>query len=233
MQSITIIGNLGKQAEVRTTQNGRQYLNFSVAVNSKRNNEVKTTWYEVLSFQEQHITKLTQYLRKGTQVVVVGELDPEANIYQDKTGQQKAYLRLIILTDKIEFVSSGNPNAQSTTGATSTVAEQYSKQNDDFNMGMGAKPQPQQSGYAHHRHNLHHNSIKRNLLHNSIKRNLLHNSIRHNLLHSSIRHNLHHSSIKHNLHHNSIRHNMLHNQVSHFHKLTRTTYHSKDVSNIR
>ena len=148
MQSITIIGNLGKQAEVRTTQNGRQYLNFSVAVNSKRNNEVKTTWYEVLSFQEQHITKLTQYLRKGTQVVVVGELDPEANIYQDKTGQQKAYLRLIILTDKIEFVSSGNPNAQSTTGATSTVAEQYSKQNDDFNMGMGAKPQPQQSGYA-------------------------------------------------------------------------------------
>ena len=148
MQSITIIGNLGKQAEVRTTQNGRQYLNFSVAVNSKRNNEVKTTWYEVLSFQEQHITKLTQYLRKGTQVVVVGELDPEANIYQDKTGQQKAYLRLIILTDKIEFVSSGNPNAQSTTGATSTVAEQYSKQNDDFNMGMGAKPQPQQSGYV-------------------------------------------------------------------------------------
>lgn len=148
MQSITIIGNLGKQAEVRTTQNGRQYLNFSVAVNSKRNNEVKTTWYEVLSFQEQHITKLTQYLRKGTQVVVVGELDPEANIYQDKTGQQKAYLRLIILTDKIEFVSSGNPNAQSTTGATSTVAEQYSKQNDDFNMGIGAKPQPQQSGYA-------------------------------------------------------------------------------------
>lgn len=148
MQSITIIGNLGKQAEVRTTQNGRQYLNFSVAVNSKRNNEVKTTWYEVLSFQEQHIAKLTQYLRKGTQVVVIGELDPEANIYQDKTGLQKAYLRLIVLTDKIEFVSSGNPNAQSTTGATSTVAEQYSKQNDDFNMGMGAKPQPQQTGYA-------------------------------------------------------------------------------------
>ena len=45
-------------------------------------------------------------------------------------------------------MSSGNPNAQSTTGATSTVAEQYSKQNDDFNMGMGAKPQHQQSGYT-------------------------------------------------------------------------------------
>ena len=137
MQSITIIGNLGKQAEVRTTQNGRQYLNFSVAVNSKRNNEVKTTWYEVLSFQEQHITKLTQYLRKGTQVVVMGELDPEANIYQDKTGLQKAYLRLIILTDKIEFVSSGNPNAQSTTGATSTVAEHQ-------NQAPQAQPAPQQ-----------------------------------------------------------------------------------------
>ena len=74
----TIIGNLGRDAEVKPI-NDKQYLSFSVASTEKRNNEEVTTWVSVLyPYQE----SLLPYLKKGQQVFVSGKL--KAGIYQSQ-----------------------------------------------------------------------------------------------------------------------------------------------------
>jgi len=74
----TIIGNLGRDAEIKTI-NDKQYLSFSVASTEKRNNEEQTTWVGILyPYQE----SLVPYLKKGQQVFVSGRL--KAGIYQNQ-----------------------------------------------------------------------------------------------------------------------------------------------------
>jgi single-stranded DNA-binding protein len=74
----TIIGNLGRDAEVKPI-NDEQYLSFSVASTEKRNSEEATTWVSVLyPYQE----SLLPYLKKGQQVFVQGRL--KAGIYQSQ-----------------------------------------------------------------------------------------------------------------------------------------------------
>lgn len=120
MQELTIIGRLGKNAQVHETKNGKQFVSFTVAVNSKRGADTRTTWYEVISFNEQHVGKLVQYLTKGSLIVVVGELDAEAQLGKDG----KAYMRLTIVADKLDFVSTGTQNQNGE--STSSVAEKLS-----------------------------------------------------------------------------------------------------------
>lgn len=116
MQKVITIGRLGKDAQVRTSQNGKQYLSFTVAVNSKRNGNEQTTWYDVSSFNTGHIENLTKWLLKGKLVSVTGELDAHLS---ESNG--KNYLNLRILADSIEFVSVGRENEQKTSNADSEI----------------------------------------------------------------------------------------------------------------
>lgn len=70
MQTFTVTGNLGRDAEVSTTQSGKQLVKFSVASKGYKD----TTWFNCISFQERHV-KLAQYLTKGSVVSVSGEVE--------------------------------------------------------------------------------------------------------------------------------------------------------------
>lgn len=70
MQTFTVTGNLGRDAEVSTTQSGKQLVKFSIASKGYKD----TTWFNCVSFQERHV-KLAQYLTKGSVVSVSGEVE--------------------------------------------------------------------------------------------------------------------------------------------------------------
>lgn len=72
MKSITIAGNIGKAAELRTTQGGDSVASFSVAVNDKRNKD-QTYWF-TCTLWGKRAQALSQYLTKGTKVTVQGDL---------------------------------------------------------------------------------------------------------------------------------------------------------------
>ena len=75
-----IIGNLGRDAEVKAI-NDKQYMSFSVASTEKRNNEECTTWVSVLyPYQE----ALLPYLNKGQQVFVSGRMS--AKLFQNQNS---------------------------------------------------------------------------------------------------------------------------------------------------
>jgi single-strand DNA-binding protein len=72
MKNIVIAGNIGKDAVVRTTGNGDKITGFSVAVEDRSRKDKETIWFDVSMWGSRGET-LSQYLTKGTRVVVSGD----------------------------------------------------------------------------------------------------------------------------------------------------------------
>ena len=87
MKQITLIGNLGQDAQTVNTENG-EIIIFSVAVNSKNQNVEQTDWFSCSMKQ----TKVLEYLKKGTKVYIQGDL----NIKADKEITEKKYLNIAV-----------------------------------------------------------------------------------------------------------------------------------------
>ena len=92
MQRILLMGNLGKDPEEKTTQNGKTVLAFSLAVTPRKN---QTVWYECSIWEEKlPIFKgIIPYLKKGARVLVGGEFKTP-HPYQAKDGTVKVQLRM-------------------------------------------------------------------------------------------------------------------------------------------
>jgi len=73
MKSITIAGNVGKDAETRSTQNGDKVTSWTVAVEDRQGQEKSTMWFSC-SLWGKRGEALAQYLTKGGKVAVSGEL---------------------------------------------------------------------------------------------------------------------------------------------------------------
>ena len=82
MQTIVIAGKLGKDAEVRKTQNGDAVCSFSVAVDQRDGREKTTNWFRV-SLWGKRGEGLAPYLLKGASVTVSGEFS--VGEYEGKT----------------------------------------------------------------------------------------------------------------------------------------------------
>lgn len=76
MKTITIIGNLGANAVLRTTTDGRQIMTFNVAVNQQNGEPI---WFNCVGLYRE---RLFPFLVKGQCVCVIGDLS--AGLYQNK-----------------------------------------------------------------------------------------------------------------------------------------------------
>lgn len=95
-QQCTIVGNLGRDPELRYTPGGQAVTDFSVAVNRKWTSKdgspgEETTWFKVTCWGRLAETT-NQYLSKGRQVLIVGRVKASAWIGQD--GEARATLEL-------------------------------------------------------------------------------------------------------------------------------------------
>jgi single-strand DNA-binding protein len=91
-QKVTIVGNLGRDPELRYLPNGTPTVNLSVATNNTYTNQKgeqvkETTWWRVSVFGKQ-AESCSQYLTKGRQVLVEGRLRPDPT-----TGGPRIYTR--------------------------------------------------------------------------------------------------------------------------------------------
>jgi single-strand DNA-binding protein len=92
-----VVGNVGRDAEMRYTQSGAAVTSFSVAVTTRwtdgQTNErrEKTNWYSVSCWGRQ-AEIANQYVRKGTQIMVIGTVSARAYTGQD--GQPRSSLDL-------------------------------------------------------------------------------------------------------------------------------------------
>lgn len=89
----TVIGNIGKDPEVKGLKNGGRVANFSVAVNEYRGKDTEaiTHWYNVVAWGENAETVAN--LGKGDRVVVVGKFVTRK--WEDKDGKDRYTTELV------------------------------------------------------------------------------------------------------------------------------------------
>ena len=111
-QKIVIVGNLGRDPEMRYTPDGTPVTNFSVATNRKWSGSdgqqrEETVWFRVTAWRRTAET-CNQYLKKGRQVLVEGRLTPDPQtgsprVYQRNDGSYGAQFEINALT--VRFLS--------------------------------------------------------------------------------------------------------------------------------
>lgn len=100
LNKVTIIGNLGADPEIRTTQDGREIATLNVATSEywkdKNTGEKKgkTEWHKVVVFSEGLVRVLKGYTKKGSKVYLEGQL--QTRDWQDKDSN-KRYTTEIVL----------------------------------------------------------------------------------------------------------------------------------------
>ena len=98
-QQITLLGRVGADAQLRYTQNGRPVLGWSLAVSVGWGDREKTLWFRC-SFWGDRGIKLEQYIKKGTILLVVGEL-AEPSVWTGKDGSPRANLDVTVREVKL------------------------------------------------------------------------------------------------------------------------------------
>ena len=106
-QKLIIIGNLGRDPEMRYTLDGKPFTSFSVAVSRKYNDKEETTWFRVSVWGNQ-AESCNQYLHKGSKVLVEGRLDPDKatgapKVFQKKDGNCGASYE--VFADTVRFLN--------------------------------------------------------------------------------------------------------------------------------
>ncbi|MFC6637997.1 single-stranded DNA-binding protein [Sulfitobacter sp. JBTF-M27] len=100
VNKVILIGNLGRDPEVRSFQNGGKVCNLRIATSETwkdRNTgerREKTEWHTVAIFNEGLVRIAEQYLRKGSKVYIEGQL--ETRKWQDQSGQDRYSTEVVL-----------------------------------------------------------------------------------------------------------------------------------------
>jgi single-strand DNA-binding protein len=100
VNKVILVGNLGKDPEIRRTQDGRPIANLSVATSESWRDKAtgerreKTEWHRVVIFNEGLCKIAEQYLKKGARVYLEGAL--QTRKWQDQSGQDKYTTEVVL-----------------------------------------------------------------------------------------------------------------------------------------
>src|SRR5438270_11734287 len=100
VNKVILVGNLGKDPEIRSTQSGGKIANFSVATSDTWNDKAtgerreRTEWHRVVVFNERLADVAERFLRKGRKVYVEGSL--QTRKWTDQSGQEKYTTEVVL-----------------------------------------------------------------------------------------------------------------------------------------
>lgn len=112
LNKVQLIGNLGKDPEVRNTQDGRAIVNFSLATTeswrdkSTGERKEKTEWHTIVIFNEGLAKVAEKYLKKGSSVYVEGQL--QTRKWVDKNGDDRYSTEVVLQNFRGELVMLGD-----------------------------------------------------------------------------------------------------------------------------
>ena len=100
VNKVILVGNLGKDPEIRHGQNGQKIVNFSVATSESWKDRQsgerreKTEWHRVVIFNPNLADVAEKYLRKGSKVYIEGQL--QTRKWTDNSGQEKYSTEVVL-----------------------------------------------------------------------------------------------------------------------------------------
>ncbi len=100
VNKVILIGNLGRDPEIRSTQDGTRVANLSLATSerwtdkSSGERREKTEWHRVVIFDDRLVEVVEKYLRKGSKVYLEGQL--QTRKWTDQSGQEKYTTEVVL-----------------------------------------------------------------------------------------------------------------------------------------
>jgi len=100
VNKVILVGNLGKDPEVRNTQDGSKIVNLSLATSETWNDRAtgerkeRTEWHRVAIFNERLAEVAEKYLRKGSKVYIEGSL--QTRKWTDQQGQERYTTEVVL-----------------------------------------------------------------------------------------------------------------------------------------
>ena len=107
LNKVMLIGNLGRDPEIRYTNSGSSVANYSIATTDRWTDrqgerQERTEWHDIVAFDR--LADLSQnYLRKGSNVFIEGRLQTRS--WEDNEGQKK--YRTEVVANQIQFLDKG------------------------------------------------------------------------------------------------------------------------------
>ena len=100
VNKVILLGNLGRDPEIRSMQSGKKMASFSIATSKRwkdRNTQEQkenTSWHNIVVFNEGLVDVIEKYIKKGSKIYVEGELSTRK--YQDKDGNDKYTTEVVL-----------------------------------------------------------------------------------------------------------------------------------------
>lgn len=92
MNTITIVGNVGKDPELKYSAGGKAIVKFTVADTRGKDDQKETIWHNVVCFDEM-AENVADQVSKGSRLVIQGRLSERK--YQDKNGQDNLWREIV------------------------------------------------------------------------------------------------------------------------------------------
>lgn len=131
VNKVILVGNLGKDPEVRQTQDGKPIVNLSLATTESWRDKGtgerkdKTEWHRIVIFNENLAKVAEQYLKKGSSVYIEGQL--QTRKWTDKDGIEKYSTEVVLQNFRGELTMLG-----SKPGGGDSSAASYGGGGDEF-----------------------------------------------------------------------------------------------------
>src|SRR6202000_1419183 len=127
VNKVILVGNLGRDPEIRTFQNGGRVASFSIATSEswkdKQSGErkEKTEWHRISVLNENLVGVVERYVKKGAKVYVEGQL--ETRKWTDKDGQEKYSTEVVLQNFRGELTMLDGKNGGEGGGASRGAGE--------------------------------------------------------------------------------------------------------------
>lgn len=141
VNKVILIGNLGRDPEVRTMQNGGKVCNLSVATSERwkdRNTgeqQERTEWHRVVIFDDRICDVAERYLQKGAKVYLEGEL--QTRKWQDQSGQDRYTTEVVLRRFRGQLTM-----LDSRGGASGGASDGFGERSDGFESAGSEGPPP-------------------------------------------------------------------------------------------
>lgn len=149
--TITIVGNLTREPELRTTRNGKNYCSFTIAANDRRKNEQTGEWENTSAIFLNCTVWDTDYgsfasnvantLHKGMQVIAEGQIKQGSYTAKDGTERTTVEMNVSAIGPDLRKYHANVINTQQSGGAAAPAATQQQPQ-------MSSQQRAQQQAYA-------------------------------------------------------------------------------------
>ena len=121
VNKVILLGNLGQDPDIRTMQSGKKVATMSLATSDSWKDKdtgekkEKTEWHRIVVFNEGLVNVVQQYLKKGAQIYVEGQLNTR-KWKDEQSGQDKNSTEVVIqgYNSSLVMLGGGNQNSIST-----------------------------------------------------------------------------------------------------------------------